>query len=100
MNYWKLSTALYWAVKKLSGKDAQFIFERTEKIYSHQRNISPRSIQRIFSGMEIDELTLRIACESGEFQIIADEAMRKLSEQIARHECARINLERVEEKAA
>lgn len=97
MNYWILSGELYSAVNRLNGRDAAAITDRTAQIHSQVKN---SAITAIFAGIGIDETTLEIVCESGEFQVIADDAMQRLAEQIAKYERARVNLEHVEEKAA
>lgn len=93
MNYYALSTALYDAVKKLDTRDDDAICSRITEL---DAMVKTESIKALFENLGIDKTTLEIVSESGEFQIIAANAVRDLLEEIAKYERARVIVEHKE----
>lgn len=90
MNHYALSTALYLAVKKLDDRDADAICSRIDEL---DAMVKTESIKALFENLGIDKTTLEIVAESGDFQIIAANAVRDLLEEVAKYERARVIVE-------
>lgn len=90
MNYYSLSTALYDAVKKLDTRDDDVICGRIDEL---DAMVKTESIKALFENLGIDKTTLEIAAESGDFQIIAANAVRDMLDVISKYERARVIVE-------